>query len=671
MKQTKLRILKLSWLRQPVYLIPWIFLGLALGAVLFLWYQQEQLLQTEGRTRFEREAEQIKGSIVNRLSAYEDVLQGLRGFFNAKNTIDQDEVRQYINALVLEERHHGTTGVGFIEYLPANKLQAFTEAVRKDGASSFEVKPAGERQEYYVIKYVEPLVKNFATRGFDIATDPIQREAAERARDTKSAIITQKLLIEEQGVKEPGFVLFLPVYRPGLPLSSITELQSALVGWVYASFQVNPMLKGIIGQEATPIDLAIFDGVDQAQESLLYNGNQPQVKNNKPSFTYTARIAAESRTWTLYLTSQAAFDASINHNQPTVILIVGIIASLLLFLTIWLIVGTRIRLTRTLDLLKGQSDELQTALANLEERQRSTQAVSTQVLSLAAQLTSTAGQQANGSQQQVAVVTEVANSMSELSGTATNIDKMANDIKEAAGLAAGGGQQIEKISNLSVIQSEQGMLTLNSTVTLSYELAMLYQQLLLTITELKTKSTNTRRILEVLKSLSEETHLLALNAAIEAVGAGQYGERFKVVAQEVKRLATRSAQSNSEVAEIVRQVESATLEALQAAENGYQKALEMEESVNQTGQVFGKMREVAETSQLQVSEVLAAVKRVNGLSEIIRAATNQQRDASQQVSQALNGLSTVARQSAEASSQVSSAAGSLELLSYNLNKSFS
>jgi len=65
MKQTKLRILKLSWLRQPVYLIPWIFLGLALGAVLFLWYQQEQLLQTEGRTRFEREAEQIKGSIAD------------------------------------------------------------------------------------------------------------------------------------------------------------------------------------------------------------------------------------------------------------------------------------------------------------------------------------------------------------------------------------------------------------------------------------------------------------------------------------------------------------------------------------------------------------------------------------------------------------------------------
>jgi methyl-accepting chemotaxis protein len=215
------------------------------------------------------------------------------------------------------------------------------------------------------------------------------------------------------------------------------------------------------------------------------------------------------------------------------------------------------------------------------------------------------------------------------------------------------------------------MIAIESTTSLSRDMATLYQDLLSTINGLNLKTTSMRRILELLKNITDETHLLSLNAAIEAAGAGEHGERFKVVAQEVKRLASRSAQSNNEVIQIIREVENASSEALRSAEAGYKKARELEEAVNQTGEVFGEMGEVTEASKEQVYAVLEAVKEVNHLSEIIRVATTEQRSASWQVNQALNGLSTVAHQLAEASSQVSTAAESLEKLSYNLNRSFS
>src|SRR5690242_19194595 len=81
--------------RQPVYLIPWLFLIVTLGAVFFLWYQQEQLLNTNASVRFTNEVNDTKTAIRNRMLAYEDALRGLRGLFSTGDAIEQDEFKRY------------------------------------------------------------------------------------------------------------------------------------------------------------------------------------------------------------------------------------------------------------------------------------------------------------------------------------------------------------------------------------------------------------------------------------------------------------------------------------------------------------------------------------------------------------------------------------------------
>ena len=171
--------------------------------------------------------------------------------------------------------------------------------------------------------------------------------------------------------------------------------------------------------------------------------------------------------------------------------------------------------------LRVQNQRLLEALRQVETRQQTNQAVSQQVRVLAAELMDSAAQQAGGSQQQAAVVTQVDVSLNELSVAASNIAQMAVQANRALDDVAQDSRNIEETTQLSVQQSEEGLVAVQQTMTVSREVAGLYQEFLQMTTTLKERNANMRQILQIISSIAAETHLLSLNAAIEAAGAGQ------------------------------------------------------------------------------------------------------------------------------------------------------
>ncbi len=319
--------------------------------------------------------------------------------------------------------------------------------------------------------------------------------------------------------------------------------------------------------------------------------------------------------------------------------------------------------TRT---LLAQNERLEAALREIENRQRGSEHTSQEVLALATELKVTATQQSAGSHQQVSAVSQINASLNELSATAINIADLSGQVNGAARRMAADSQQIEETTYRSVAQSDKGIATTENTVLISSDVAGLYQELVETMGELDNKNANMRHILDLLASIASETHLLALNASIEAAGAGEFGERFSVVAQEVKNLATRSAAANKEVVQIIREIEQTTRQAVVSAKSGFEKAGEMREAAGQSGKVIAEMRQVSEQSQQQAISISQLSQEVSRLTEVIRVATIQQRSASQQVLEALDGLTTVAHQGASGSSVVSTTAVKLEEMSYSL-----
>ena len=318
-------------------------------------------------------------------------------------------------------------------------------------------------------------------------------------------------------------------------------------------------------------------------------------------------------------------------------------------------------------LLQEHNRQLQKTLSDLEARQQTGQIVSQEVLSLSSELKTTASQQALDSQQQAGTVAQLNVSVAELFATAQNIANFTEKIGQSAFSVAEESQRIEETTRQAVSQSRAGTEAVGQTTTAIQEVASLYQTLMGQLDELNSRNSNSRRILDLIRAVASETHLLALNAAIEAAGAGEYGERFSIIAQEVKDLASRSASAGKEVVEIVQGIEEMTQIALQSAQAGYEKSQQMQNLAEQSDKVISQLRKVAENSQGQASAINEAIQMVVQQVEVIKSAVGHQRKSGEQIVEALNGLSYVAQRNAAGGSQLSSTANQMEQVSSRLN----
>src|SRR5262249_53006843 len=126
---------------------------------------------------------------------------------------------------------------------------------------------------------LEPLDEaNQRAIGFDMAFEPVRRAAMERARDTGGAAITRALtLVQDAAEPRPGgFLMFLPVFRNGAAVETVTERRAALAGFIYAPFRFADLIAGSVGA-AAGFDLRLVDVTDEAGAfELFHSGGDTQ-----------------------------------------------------------------------------------------------------------------------------------------------------------------------------------------------------------------------------------------------------------------------------------------------------------------------------------------------------------------------------------------------------------
>jgi CHASE3 domain sensor protein len=260
------------------------------------------------------------------------------------------------------------------------------------------------------------------------------------------------------------------------------------------------------------------------------------------------------------------------------------------------------------------------------------------IQSSSAELQSAAGQQATGAKEQATAMSEITTTISELLATSRQI--------------ADSAQRVAQISERTARAARTGDATVErgneSVSVMRHHVGLIVSHML----ELGKKSQEIGVVLDILSELAEQTNILAINATIEAVGAGDAGRRFSVVADEIRKLSDRVAGSTKEIRSLIDEVRSAVNTTIMTTETG-SKAIEA--GSKQFADVASAFNQIS----IEVTTTTEAAKE-------IELSTKQQATAVEQVNVAMGNVSQVTRETEVSTGQTQRTASELAGLSRDL-----
>lgn len=287
-------------------------LGLVVTQLVWSWMLEERARSADAQ--FELHSREVVEAIDQRLRNHEQILLGGAGLFDASGEVSRAQWRTYVERLLLKENYPGIQGVGFSKVIAPADLAAHIATVRAEGFPAYTVKPEGDRPLYTSIIYLEPFTdRNLAAFGYDMFSQPTRRlamrHAVERNRTSISGKV--KLVQETHGKQQAGFLMYVPVYRPDMPVGTSQERWRALLGFVYSPYRVENLMHGILGSNDLLIDFTLHDGEARTPDSLMYDSSESHASETARASLHakTERIEGYGQAWTLTLRSRPAFEA--------------------------------------------------------------------------------------------------------------------------------------------------------------------------------------------------------------------------------------------------------------------------------------------------------------------------------------------------------------------------
>ncbi|HEX5754326.1 MAG TPA: CHASE domain-containing protein [Archangium sp.] len=292
--------------RPRYFRVPWIVLGLSLAATLVAAMATLWLLHRQELNQFHNQAKAARIRIAMRMDSFIHLLDSGEGLISGVSNISRETFRGVVTQL-LGQADPGIQGIGYSLRVPPGQVAHVEELARRGGIEDFHIWPAGPRDEYHTIFFLEPMnVRNRAALGYDMFSEPTRRAAMERARDTGQAAMSGRVsLVQEiEGPRQPGFLIYVPVYEGGITPATVEERRQKLSGFIYSAFRAQDLFESLFGEafdleaDDPKVAVAIYDGAPQ-ERNLLFDERSSTPGLGARGFTEVQELRVAGRTWTV------------------------------------------------------------------------------------------------------------------------------------------------------------------------------------------------------------------------------------------------------------------------------------------------------------------------------------------------------------------------------------
>lgn len=247
---------------------------------------------------------------------------------------------------------------------------------------------------------------------------------------------------------------------------------------------------------------------------------------------------------------------------------------------------------------------------------------------------------------------QVAHSSTQQNDSSNQANAAVEQLVSSITSIAQSAEHVQQKSQESLERAQQGNQSLDKLLKEMDVVGTAIRQMAASVNNFVHSTDAINTMTQEVKAIAEQTNLLALNAAIEAARAGEQGRGFAVVADEVRKLAEKSARSANEISGITESLTSQSQAVQQAIEDGLHRLSTSQESIH-------SVADILLATNGSVEEVGAGLT-------AIATATDQQRQVSSDVADNIDAIATMAKDNSESVENTATAADDLKILADNL-----